>query len=628
MAMGAGGEELNPGGPRPPRVRAWGHLGWPARGKGFGVLLGKAGQRSYISNMSTPTRATILCPHCKDEHIAKSRFCPRTSLALPPPGESPAEPPFQPRKLNDTYELLAVLGYGAQGCVYRARQAFLSREVAIKEVAHAGNQARLDRELRVIGRLSHRNIVVAYHTFVIGDHTYLVMELAPGTSLRRLLDAPEQGGRLTPREALAIARTLCDALAYAHGQKVVHRDLKPENVVVPTADDEDLDQAKLVDFGVARLTDPEEPALTHTGVLVGTLCYMSPEQCQGLPGVSAAVDVYALGVMLYEMLTGRLPFPQQDLPGLVYAHCNTPPPRLAEEPALAGLPFLPELSALVSSMMAKDPAARPLSAEAAERIAELHRRALARAPRVAAAAPVAPPAPDTGIKVEIKADRDTPLKPPPSTAAATVLLPSRAAVTELTAAMRHEQRLLREQVDAVTEDLLALLGLLAPRLPLAPDAAQATARAQDLYEEICAVREQLRDLNRRREEAQDVAAQRGAARREALFALILQRHPAGAPVSAEQLKTLERRIDETLRQDALAQQQDHAAVAVFGSQIAEVRRWLDNREVELTPCVCDAAHAMAKTTFPLLLKLREREFTQLRQELDDLRARLVRKRSA
>jgi hypothetical protein len=213
------------------------------------------------------------------------------------------------RKRFPAYEVVAPLGRGGMGVVFRARQTALDREVALKVLPAvparpAGFAERFEREAKALARLQHPGIVQVFDFGTSADGwCYLAMELVDGTNLRRAL----AGGRLAPKEALAIVPQICDALQYAHDHGVVHRDIKPENVLLARDG-----RVKIADFGLAKLAAEAsggagDPSLTRTGQAMGTPLYMAPEQIEHPADVDHRADIYSLGVVFYEMLTGELP---------------------------------------------------------------------------------------------------------------------------------------------------------------------------------------------------------------------------------------------------------------------------------------------------------------------------------
>jgi predicted Ser/Thr protein kinase len=202
-------------------------------------------------------------------------------------------------------EILSLLGQGGMGAVYMARQRKLDRLVALKVLpAEWGRDPafaeRFQREARALARLNHPNIVAVHDFGEAGRHFFLLMEYVDGANLRRVL----QGGPPEPRLALQIIPQICDALQYAHEEGVVHRDVKPENILLDARG-----RVKIADFGLAKLVGPSRASFTLTGThqVMGTLDYMAPEQRSRPQDVDHRADIYSLGVVFYEMLTGELP---------------------------------------------------------------------------------------------------------------------------------------------------------------------------------------------------------------------------------------------------------------------------------------------------------------------------------
>ncbi|MEV8516223.1 protein kinase [Dactylosporangium sp. NPDC051484] len=257
------------------------------------------------------------------------------------------------RLLSGRYELRSVIGRGGMAEVWQAVDGRLGRPVAVKLLHDAGGAdpslpRRFEREARTVARLSHPNIVAVHDVGVDNGTPYLVMELVQGHSLADEIAA----GPLEPQRAARLAEQVCDALAAAHDAGVVHRDVKPANILIG-----DEDRVKVCDFGIARITDRAQTALTATATVIGTSAYMAPEQVLGEPA-EARSDLYALGCVLYAMLAGRPPF-VADSPvqvALQQVH-ETPVPLAARRP---GVP--PQLAALVGALLAKRAADRPASA--------------------------------------------------------------------------------------------------------------------------------------------------------------------------------------------------------------------------------------------------------------------------
>jgi len=232
--------------------------------------------------------------------------------------------------LDERYEILALLAEGGMGAVYRARRMLLGDEVAIKIVRgeHTGQgpRERFFRESRASARLRHPHIVSILDFNVDDDqHPFLVMELLSGPSIK---DEVAAKGRFTLDEVQTILPPLCTALQFAHDLGIVHRDLKPANIVAHQFGPGQR-VYKLVDFGLANLRDTDETRLTGPHEFLGTIAYASPEQLTG-GVVDTAADVYSLGVVVFEMLTGRPPFIGADAMSVLSAHLNSPVPRVSD----------------------------------------------------------------------------------------------------------------------------------------------------------------------------------------------------------------------------------------------------------------------------------------------------------
>jgi len=255
--------------------------------------------------------------------------------------------------LDGRYRLEEELARGGTATVWRARDLRLDRPVAVKVLRTTGPDAptmleRLRREARAVARLTHPNIVGVHDVAVDGACAYLVMELVEGRSLAaELTNGPLPVGR-----AVAIAAQISDVLAAAHAVGVIHRDVKPANIMLTPAG-----TVKVVDFGIARLPAAGQSNLTGTFQVVGTSLYMAPELARGAPA-DARSDLYALGCLLYAMLTGAPPFTGDDPLAVLHRHLHQPP-----VPVRAHRVDVPaELERLVGELLDKDPAHRPADA--------------------------------------------------------------------------------------------------------------------------------------------------------------------------------------------------------------------------------------------------------------------------
>jgi len=248
--------------------------------------------------------------------------------------------------INQRYEIKSELGQGGMGVVYRANDTLLKRDVAIKVVSHeslgSGGRARLLHEAQHVANLNHPNIVTVFDAGEYDSVPFIVMELVEGQTLYE-----SKPGDL--ETILNIARDICSALQHAHAQGIIHRDIKPENVVLAPNG-----TAKLMDFGIAFSAASR---LTEEGTILGTVFYISPEQALGKQ-IDPRADLYALGVLVYELVCGRLPFEADDPLAVITQHLNAPvvPPRAKNE----AIPV--DLDHLIVRLMAKQPEDRPGSA--------------------------------------------------------------------------------------------------------------------------------------------------------------------------------------------------------------------------------------------------------------------------
>jgi serine/threonine-protein kinase len=257
--------------------------------------------------------------------------------------------------IAERYRALAALGEGTFGAVYEVERLADGQRFAMKilkdEVSTAESRSRLRREATALATLAHPSVVAVVE---LGEHEgrlFLVTELLVGTAL----DAVLSDGMLAPQLALKIMDRVLGGLAFAHAMGVTHRDLKPGNVfLVGGLGTPEALQVKLLDFGLAKFHEPaafgHHTALTGTGAIMGTPDYMAPEQVFGRH-VDARADVYAAGVLLFELLTGRVPFVCDELTELFRAHAVQTPPSLAE--ARPDRSFVPELEALVQKALSK-----------------------------------------------------------------------------------------------------------------------------------------------------------------------------------------------------------------------------------------------------------------------------------
>lgn len=318
--------------------------------------------------------AKVKCPRCEFVNQEGTDACSRCGSSLPrvrtgpsnPPAASPNTVVFRPGQvIAGRYTVIGMIGRGGMGCIYRVRDNVLQEDVALKTLLpqFAREKMVVDRffnEARIARGLSHPNIVRVHDIGMAGELLYISMELIRGKSLRNILEQLAPGQRLPARTTLRVMDELCAALEYAH-RHTVHRDIKPENVMV--CEDGSV---KLMDFGISKLMDAR--GLTSTSMIMGTPYYMSPEQQRDSANVDARADIYSLGVMLYEILTGNMPTgvpkPASQLrrevpPALdpIVAQCVDPNPAERYQSASELRQALQQISKLLESGVANDEAA-------------------------------------------------------------------------------------------------------------------------------------------------------------------------------------------------------------------------------------------------------------------------------
>jgi serine/threonine protein kinase len=284
------------------------------------------------------------------------------------------------------YRVEQVAGRGGMGVVYRATELALDRPVALKLISEdlardEGFRARFQRESRLAASIRHPNVITVFHAGEDEGVLYIATEFIEGTDLKTMI---AQRGSLEPRLAADITAQVAAALDAAHAKGLVHRDVKPANVLI--ASEDGGWHAYLSDFGLTKRTTSQS-AMTETGLFIGTIDYASPEQISGQP-VDGRTDVYSLGCVLYEQLTGRQPYPRDTHVATMYAHAHEPPPSIREvAPALP-----PALDEVVQRAMAKAPGDRYPSAGDLARAASAAAAgtAVAEPERSVAAGPAAP----------------------------------------------------------------------------------------------------------------------------------------------------------------------------------------------------------------------------------------------
>jgi serine/threonine protein kinase len=301
-----------------------------------------------------------LCLRCNLHYDDEQDICPNDEAELISVGNDP----LIGTVVGDRYRILCAIGRGAMGIVYEAIQISSGREMAIKVLQNfhetsSESVKRFRREAQTISTLKHPNVVTLFDYGLMEDgQPYIVTEFLQGLNLGQVL---KETGPLPIEASLPIIRQVCSAVGEAHRLRIIHRDLKPDNIILQGKDAASV-QVKVVDFGVAKLVGDSGStgSLTVEGKVCGSPAYMSPEQCRGAE-FDYRCDIYSLGILIFETLTGKRPFLADDLMALMFMHVNETPPRLVEiEPELI---FPEQLEAVVAKALSKNPNSRQQSAE-------------------------------------------------------------------------------------------------------------------------------------------------------------------------------------------------------------------------------------------------------------------------
>ena len=325
-----------------------------------GAGAGPCGRTARRVTVRSP--AAVTCPSCSADIGQSAQFCPACGTALP--RSTGDADPLVGKVVARKYSVERCIGEGGMGRVYRARQLVLDKKVVLKVLhqellSDARTVARFQREARAASRLNHPNSINILDFGVAEDgELFIAMEFVDGHDLHHLL---AHEWPLSEPRIIRIVSQVLSALADAHGAGVIHRDLKPENVMVEPRRGGESDVVKVLDFGIAKIVDTAEagPALTRAGFVCGTPEYMSPEQAKGAP-LDARSDLYSVGVLLFQLVTRRLPFEADTAVGYATKHLSEPPPAPSKvRPGGCS----PELERLILRALSKDPAARPQTAE-------------------------------------------------------------------------------------------------------------------------------------------------------------------------------------------------------------------------------------------------------------------------
>ncbi len=301
-----------------------------------------------------------ICPVCSTEYPANERFCPRDGTALRSQG---AKQDLVGSIIAERYHVIKKLGEGGMGQVYLAEHVKMGRKSAVKVmnpgmVQNVDAISRFNREAANASRINHPNVAGIYDFGETSEGLiYLAMEFVEGQPLTEII---KQHGALPPMRASEIARQVAEGLSVAHDMGIVHRDLKPDNIMVAKGR-AGADLVKVVDFGIAKAAASEEQKVTKTGMVVGTPEYMSPEQLSGDP-LDARSDIYALGLVAFNMFTGKLPFPGETMQeSMIMRLTDEPHTLLAMKP---DIPWPADLQAVMDKALARSADERYATASA------------------------------------------------------------------------------------------------------------------------------------------------------------------------------------------------------------------------------------------------------------------------
>jgi serine/threonine protein kinase len=302
-----------------------------------------------------------VCLRCNSHYLDKLQACPEDGARLIATGDDPLIGTI----IGGRYKVICAVGSGSMGIVYKAVQENSGREMALKVLRNFHQTSedsvkRFRREAKTASSLKHPNIVTLFDFGFMDDgQPYIVTEFLKGLTLAQFL---REHGHMAPLKARAVIKQVCDAVGEAHRHQIVHRDLKPENIVLQ-GKDQGGRFVKVVDFGIAKMlgdTGATSADLTLEGKVCGSPAYMSPEGCRGAE-IDYRCDIYSLGIVIFETLTGKRPFVADDLMALMFLHVNEPAPKLSSvrvDPV-----FTPELEAVIRKALSKEPKDRQQSAE-------------------------------------------------------------------------------------------------------------------------------------------------------------------------------------------------------------------------------------------------------------------------